>query len=144
MSDAASLAPATPKSPVVPAPMPRTRPADVKRETGFALIVDDEMFVREVAASSLEEMGFQTLVADSGEAGLELFRQRRADVRVAVIDLVMPAMGGGPCEWVRPSIRRFSPGLGWTVRPAIRRKRAPGIGASSTSTPSKPVRGISA
>ena len=52
------------------------------------------MFVREVAASALEEMGFVPLVAAGGADALEVFRRHRAELRVAVVDLMMPGMSG--------------------------------------------------
>jgi len=98
-------------------PLPTPRPlilsgsrhkALPKREHGVALIVDDEIFVREVVASSLDEMGFETLVADDGLAAWDLFEKHKARLRIAVIDLIMPSMGGGElAEKIRTSDPAF-------------------------------------
>lgn len=61
---------------------------------GMALVVDDELYVREVAASLLEEMGFQTRVADSAASAMEVFAADRAAIRVAIVDVVMPGSSG--------------------------------------------------
>jgi PAS domain S-box-containing protein len=61
---------------------------------GVALVVDDEMYVREVAASTLEDAGYTAVLAGDGPSGLEEFRAHRGEVRVVVLDLVMPGMGG--------------------------------------------------
>jgi signal transduction histidine kinase/CheY-like chemotaxis protein len=61
---------------------------------GKALVVDDEMYVREVTASTLQELGFEPLLAGDGPSALALFRANRDAVRVAVLDVVMPGMLG--------------------------------------------------
>jgi CheY-like chemotaxis protein len=66
------------------------------------------MFVREVAASTLEELGYEPLLAADGPGGLEVFRRHRDRVRVAVVDVVMPGMGG---EQVLDVLRAEVPGL---------------------------------
>ena len=52
----------------------RRRPPALRRAAA-ALVIDDEMFVREVTASTLEEMGFAPLLAADGPSGLALFRE---------------------------------------------------------------------
>jgi CheY-like chemotaxis protein len=59
-----------------------------------ALVVDDEMYVRELTASSLRDLGYETLLAGDGVTALEQFRQHQQQVRLAVIDVVMPGMTG--------------------------------------------------
>jgi CheY-like chemotaxis protein len=77
----------------LPSPGPATPPA--RRSAGTALVVDDEMYVREVTASTLEELGYEPLLAGDGPAALELFRRNGGEaVRVAVIDVMMPGMPG--------------------------------------------------
>ena len=85
----------------VTAAKPRlTRPAVA------ALIIDDEMFVREVTASALEEIGFAPLLAADGPTGIELFRRHRDTVKVAVIDVMMPGMTG---DLVLEALRAIEP-----------------------------------
>jgi CheY-like chemotaxis protein len=61
---------------------------------GVALVIDDEMYVREVAASTLEDIGYTPLLAGDGASGLDLFRANRDAVRVVVLDVVMPGLTG--------------------------------------------------
>jgi CheY-like chemotaxis protein len=77
----------------VPAPPP-PGPAAAPEPTPAALVVDDEMYVREVAASTLEEAGYVPLVAGDGPTGLDLFRANRGGIRVVVLDCAMPGMTG--------------------------------------------------
>lgn len=68
--------------------------APSRQSAGKALVVDDEIYVREVTASTLEELGYETLLAGDGATALELFRNHQSEVKIAVIDVVMPAMMG--------------------------------------------------
>lgn len=83
-----------PAEPVAALADRRPDPSPSPRVTRVALVVDDEMFVREVAASTLEEAGYAALLAGDGPSALELFRANRAIVQVVVSDVVMPGMTG--------------------------------------------------
>ncbi|MBY0460230.1 MAG: response regulator, partial [Gemmataceae bacterium] len=73
-----------------------------------ALIIDDEMFVREVTASALGELGFEPLLAGDGASGIELFHRHRDAIKLAVIDVMMPGMAG---DRVVKALRLFAPSL---------------------------------
>jgi PAS domain S-box-containing protein len=75
---------------------------------GLALVVDDEVFIREVAASVVGELGYEPVLAGNGADGLELFGRHRADLRVAVLDVVMPGLGG---DELLAAVRRSAPDL---------------------------------
>jgi DNA-binding NtrC family response regulator len=60
--------------------------------SGKILVVDDELFVRELLSEFLSKQGYSTEVAESGPAALEIVRQRY--VEVALIDLKMEGMDG--------------------------------------------------
>ncbi len=60
------------------------------------LVVDDEPSVLRVVSATLSMAGFRVLVADSGAAGLEIFRLRQAEICLVLADVVMPGMSG--CE----------------------------------------------
>ncbi|OWK47460.1 PAS domain-containing hybrid sensor histidine kinase/response regulator [Fimbriiglobus ruber] len=64
------------------------------RGTGKVLVADDEPNVRELAASVLEEIGFEVVAADDGARALAAFRVNPSNFRLAVLDLVMPGMSG--------------------------------------------------
>ena len=87
--------------------VPRTEAA-APPARGVALVVDDEPFVREVAASVLQELGYEPVPAADGADGLELFCRHRAEVRVAVVDLAMPGLSGDDLVSV---FRRTDPDL---------------------------------
>ena len=68
-------------------------PALVRGE-GMVLVVDDEDFVREAAKEILEAAGYTVLVAADGGQGVELFRTHRENIRLVLLDMVMPVMSG--------------------------------------------------
>jgi two-component system cell cycle sensor histidine kinase/response regulator CckA len=79
---------------VPPAAVEPPREAD---SCGVVLLVDDEDAVRRLAARALERGGWQVLSADSGEAALDLLRQRPSDspgLAALVSDMVMPGIDG--------------------------------------------------
>jgi len=57
------------------------------------LLVDDDPGARVIAKAVLERKGFPVVDAPDGEGALEAY-MRRADIRLAVVDLEMPGMGG--------------------------------------------------
>ncbi|KRF11075.1 response regulator transcription factor [Paenibacillus sp. Soil787] len=68
------------------------------------LIVDDEEKIREVVASYLQNEGYTTVEASTGNKALELVRGGNVDL--LILDLMLPDMSG---ENVCRAIRQFSP-----------------------------------
>src|SRR6266540_1480503 len=56
------------------------------------LVVDDEEVMRDVLGSLLTQAGFQVSLAESGPQGLAL--ARKGDVDAAIVDVMLPDMGG--------------------------------------------------
>ena len=56
------------------------------------LIVDDDEDVREILAKTIRKEGFEVVVAENGQAGLEIFGREHPDILIA--DLRMPGMNG--------------------------------------------------
>jgi CheY-like chemotaxis protein len=64
------------------------------RGSGTILVVDDEEGVREVAERMLQEIGFETIVAEDGRQALDLLSECEEVVTGVLLDLSMPRMGG--------------------------------------------------
>jgi signal transduction histidine kinase/CheY-like chemotaxis protein/HAMP domain-containing protein len=62
--------------------------------TGTILVIDDESDVRELCRDMLEPLGYTVLAADSGSAGINLFREMRGEISVVILDMIMPKTGG--------------------------------------------------
>lgn len=56
------------------------------------LVIDDEGGIRNLLDTLLDRKGYDVILADSGQKGLEVFRRARPDV--VVLDLKMPGMDG--------------------------------------------------
>jgi two-component system, chemotaxis family, chemotaxis protein CheY len=56
------------------------------------LVIDDEQGIRDLLDMLLRRKGYDVIVAESGQKGLECFRRERPDV--LVLDLKMPEMDG--------------------------------------------------
>ena len=56
------------------------------------LVIDDEPGIRDLLDTLLRRKGYDVIVAESGQKGLECFRRARPDV--LVLDLKMPGMDG--------------------------------------------------
>jgi PAS domain S-box-containing protein len=75
--------------------------------TGTVLVVDDEPIVRSTAKSTLEKSGFQVILAEDGEIGVQKFVQFADRIAVVILDLTMPVMDG---EAALGHIKRIDPG----------------------------------
>jgi len=61
---------------------------------GLVLVVDDEEMIRGTAGMILKAVGFDVLLAADGREAVEVFRERGDDIRVVLLDMTMPHMGG--------------------------------------------------
>jgi len=73
----------------MPAPAPSP---EVVSGSGRILLVDDEPVIRALAADMLHSMGYEVVLADSGEQALDLYD---STIDLAIVDMVMPGMSGG-------------------------------------------------
>jgi PAS domain S-box-containing protein len=80
-------------APPQPEAPPQDRASGSLSITARVLVVDDEDLVREVAARSLEQAGFQVQRARHGREALQML-ESTARFDLVVSDVVMPVMGG--------------------------------------------------
>jgi PAS domain S-box-containing protein len=59
------------------------------------LLVDDEEFVLDAGEQMLRRLGYEVLVANSGQEALALYEKNHAKIDMVLLDMVMPGMGGG-------------------------------------------------
>ena len=91
-----------------PDAVPRTpEPLRTRASSEHVLVVDDDPAIRRVAAGMLEEHGYTVTTASSGPEAVAKLAES-SDIRLALVDLVMPGMGAE--ETIR-AIRRVHPGV---------------------------------
>jgi signal transduction histidine kinase/CheY-like chemotaxis protein len=61
---------------------------------GTILIVDDDAIVRKAVVRALAGLGYTPIDAADGPQAIEIIRQRGAEIRGVVLDMVMPTMSG--------------------------------------------------
>jgi signal transduction histidine kinase/CheY-like chemotaxis protein len=72
----------------------RLTAADLPKGEGLILVVDDDTMVRKVVSGSLSSLGYTTVEAINGSAAIEIYRQRRHEIRAVVLDMMMTGMAG--------------------------------------------------
>lgn len=76
------------------------------RET--ILIIDDEKMVIDVASEMLAELGYNVLTSDNGTKAIGIFRSRKDEIDLVILDLIMPKMGGeetfSRLKWIDPAV----------------------------------------
>jgi CheY-like chemotaxis protein len=76
--------------------------------TETILLAEDEPGVRRLARRTLELQGYRVLEAANGDEAIGLFRQRGAEISLAVLDVVLPGLAGAAlCD----ELQRLKPGL---------------------------------
>ncbi|HLF19884.1 MAG TPA: PAS domain S-box protein, partial [Bacteroidota bacterium] len=74
-----------------------TKESEVEIHDGqgeLVLIVDDEKTVRDISKATLEEHGYKVLTANDGLEAVDIYRDKKDDVRVVLTDMMMPRMDG--------------------------------------------------
>jgi len=67
---------------------------DAWQGTGTVLLVDDEESIRAISSKQLQRLGLEVLTAADGRKAVELFRERRSQIDLVLLDLTMPHMNG--------------------------------------------------
>ncbi len=58
------------------------------------LLIDDEFMVLELASEILTYLGHKVFVANSGSDGLKIFLDKKDEIDLIIVDLLMPDMNG--------------------------------------------------
>jgi two-component system cell cycle sensor histidine kinase/response regulator CckA len=63
--------------------------------SGTMLIVDDERLVLDVSVSMVEKLGYTVLKAQNGKEAVDIFNANLDKIKLVILDIIMPDMGGG-------------------------------------------------
>lgn len=58
------------------------------------LLVDDEERILNVGRTICRALGYTVFTADSGEQALKIYKEKKSDINVVVLDMIMPGMDG--------------------------------------------------
>ncbi len=58
------------------------------------LIVDDEQSVRDLAQKMLSLLGYSVLTADDGNNAVQFIREKKDQIDLVIVDMIMPNLGG--------------------------------------------------
>jgi len=61
------------------------------------LLVDDEEMIRDMTREILAYLGYDVIVASGGEEAIDIFRQKKDEIDLLIVDLIMPKMNGVAC-----------------------------------------------
>lgn len=67
---------------------------DILQGEGLILVVDDEEVMRQTAKSILIECGYTVLLAENGQEALETYKKHKDEIKLVLLDMVMPKMSG--------------------------------------------------
>ncbi len=70
------------------------------------LVVEDEEEILEITKKILEKHGYNVITANNGEEAIALYSQHKEEIKVVLIDVMMPVMDGQAC--IR-ELRKVSP-----------------------------------
>lgn len=68
---------------------------DVSTDKKLILVVDDEIGIVAFMRDLLESMGYRVLTAASGADAVALYMQKRKEIDLVFLDMIMPGMRGG-------------------------------------------------
>jgi len=64
---------------------------------GSVLVIDDEKVIRETATGILKHFGYDVIPAASATEGIEAFKANQQDIRLVLLDMIMPEVNGREC-----------------------------------------------
>lgn len=70
---------------------------DIPHGTETILLVDDDEVVRDLAATVLDNFGYQVISAGNGKEALDIYRRQGGKIALVILDFIMPEMDGRQC-----------------------------------------------
>ncbi|PIE63483.1 MAG: hybrid sensor histidine kinase/response regulator [Desulfobacter postgatei] len=58
------------------------------------LLVDDEQRILDVGRTICKALGYTVFTADSGKDAVKIYAEKKNDINIVVLDMIMPGMGG--------------------------------------------------
>jgi CheY-like chemotaxis protein len=84
------------------------QPTELVTGAGTILVVDDEPLICDLARVLLGQLGYTVITAEDGQRAIEIFRARRSEIDLVILDVMMPGMSGKECL---KKLREIDPGV---------------------------------
>ena len=80
-----------------------------EKGSGTILVVDDEEYILNADKAMLNELGYEVLLAKGGKEALRVFEENKDRIKLLILDLIMPDLGGeivyDRIKSLRPDVR---------------------------------------
>lgn len=64
---------------------------------GKVLVVDDELILLDTVQAMLEDLGYETFLAENGKQALDIYQAKKDEIHIVLLDMTMPEMDGKAC-----------------------------------------------
>jgi len=91
-----------------PAEIAQKVPQEVLKGNETILLIDDEEMIVEVSREILETLGYRVLSAGSGAEAVEIYREKKDEIDLVILDMIIPEMGG---ERIFEELKSLNPGV---------------------------------
>jgi len=81
---------------------------ELVRGSENVLLVDDEDLILDVGEQILKRIGYTVVVARSGREAIEIYRGKKEDIEMVILDMIMPDISGGE---VYDRLREINPDI---------------------------------
>ena len=72
----------------------KNQPTRIENGSGKILLVDDEKMVLDIGSKLLTKLGYTVFEANDGSTAIEIFKENHKNIDLAILDMIMPGMGG--------------------------------------------------
>ena len=88
---------------------PKEAVSDTATRRKTILVVEDEAGVRNLVVRRLDLLGYDSIIAEDGEEGVSVFRERMNEIDLVMLDFKMPKMNGdeafGELIRIKPDVK---------------------------------------
>jgi CheY-like chemotaxis protein len=68
---------------------------ELSKGSETVLLVDDQEMIIDVGSQLLDKLGYGVYTAESGQEAIEIYKENKDDIRIIILDVIMPGMNGG-------------------------------------------------
>lgn len=62
---------------------------------GETILTIDDKIILEMISLILNRLGYNTLLANNGQSGIDTFKEHKDKISLVILDMIMPGMSGG-------------------------------------------------